>query len=71
MCFAGTCTKLKVQISCVVVANGIDSLLPPCFKPRFVKYLVMFFGYITWVYVLAVWKLMTDFLMTLLNTCHC
>ena len=26
----------------------------------------MFFGYITWVYVLPVWKLMTDFLMTLL-----
>ena len=56
----------KVQISCVVVANGMDILLPLCFKPRFVKY----FGNITWVYVLHVWKLMTDFLMTLLNTCH-
>ena len=31
MCFADTCTKLKVQISCVVVANGMDSLLPLCF----------------------------------------
>ena len=38
------------------------------FKPRFVKYFAMFFGYITWVYGLPVWKLMTDFLMTLLDT---
>ena len=30
------------------------------FKPRFVKYFVMFFGYITWVYVLPVSKLMTN-----------
>ena len=43
------------------------SLLPLCFKPRFVKYFAMFFGYMTWFYGLPVWKLMTDFLMTLLN----
>ena len=60
-----------MKISCVVVANGMDILLPLCFKPQFVKYFVMCFGYITLVYVLPVWKLMTDFLMTLLNTCHC
>ena len=30
-CFADTCTKLKVQISCVVVASGMDILLPLCF----------------------------------------
>ena len=28
------------------------------------KYFTMFFGYITWVYDLPVWKLMKDFLMT-------
>ena len=30
------------------------------------KYFVIFFGSITWVNVLPVWKLMTDFLMTLI-----
>ena len=41
------------------------------FKPGCVKCFVIFFGYLTLVYVLPVLKLMTDFLMTLLNTCHC
>ena len=49
-----TCTKLKVQISSVVVANGMDILLPLYFKPRFVKCFFIFFGYITLIYVLPV-----------------
>ena len=32
----------------------VHILLPLCFKPRFVKYFAMFFGYITWFYGLPV-----------------
>ena len=63
---------IHVTDQLVVVANGMDIFCFLCvFKPRFVKYFVMFFGYITWFYGLPVLKLMTDLFMTLLNTCHC
>ena len=70
MCIAYECTNIKVEISCVVIAKG-HTLLPLCLlKHRFVKCFAMLFGCITLVYGLPVGKLMTDLLMTLLNTCH-